>query len=241
MGTVKKYSDRDVSLARALSKLGYTSRSQAEQVIRERRVTVNGTVIDNPSYRCALASDQIAVDGTAIQKKELIYLVMHKPVGVVTTRSDERHRSTVYDLLGDVGQWVFPVGRLDKETSGLLLFTNDHKLGERLTNPRSKVPKTYLVDLDRPIADHDAALIRKGMPLDGERLMPAAVTKRKGNVIELTIHEGKNRQIRRMCEHLGYRIVSLVRTRIGGYELGNLQLGGIRHLDQSDVDLFMTA
>ncbi len=151
MAFVKKHVVRNVSLARALSKLGVLSRSQAEQAIIDKRVSVNGKIIINPSLRCSMDDDRIEIDGKPVRQTSFVYIVMNKPVGIVTTRSDERGRKTVYDLLGDVGQWIFPVGRLDKDSSGLLLFTNDHRLGERLTNPDSKVPKTYIVTLDKPL------------------------------------------------------------------------------------------
>lgn len=208
-------------------------------MIREKRVSVNGNIINNPSFRCAVAHDRIAVDGMTVKENEPMYFVLHKPVGVVTTRSDERGRSTVYDVLGDVGRWVFPVGRLDKDTSGLLLFTNDHRLGEQLTSPLSKVPKTYLVGLDKPLTDRDATMMRKGMLLDGERLLPANVIIRKGGTIEMTIVEGKNRQIRRMCESLGYMVMSLARIRIGACELGTLKQGEVRKLKQSELTAFL--
>src|SRR5713101_4959974 len=114
---------RNVSLARALSKLGVSSRKEAEKLIRSGDVKVNRVVVRQPEFRCSLTSDTITVHGNSIVKKSFLYIMMHKPVGVLTTRSDERGRKTVYDILGDVGNWIFPVGRLDKDTSGLLLLT----------------------------------------------------------------------------------------------------------------------
>lgn len=237
MAFVKKHVVRNVSLARALSKLGVLSRSQAEEAVRQRRVSVDGKIITNPSFRCSLDDDRIEIDGKPVRQPEFLYIVMNKPVGIVTTRSDERGRKTVYDLLGDVGQWIFPVGRLDKDSSGLLLFTNDHRLGERLTNPNSKVPKTYIVTLDKPLDEHDASVMRKGMMLDDERLQPAEIKILNHQSFEMTIHEGKNRQIRRMCESFGYTVCSLVRTQIGSFEIGNLPPGEIRQLTKKEIAL----
>ena len=237
MASVKKRVARNVSLARALSKLGVLSRSQAEEAVHQRRVRVNGKIIANPSLRCSMDDDRIEIDGKPVRHPAFLYIMMNKPVGIVTTRSDERGRKTVYDFLGDVGQWIFPVGRLDKDSSGLLLFTNDHRLGERLTNPDSKVPKTYIVTLDKPLDEHDASVMRKGMMLDDERLQPAEIGIPDQHSFEMTIHEGKNRQIRRMCESFGYSVCSLVRIRIGSFEIGNLLPGEIRQLTKKEIAL----
>ncbi|HEY6192554.1 MAG TPA: pseudouridine synthase [Bacteroidota bacterium] len=233
----KKGAVRAVSLARALSKLGYTSRSRAAELIRSGRVSLNGRIVRNPSARCSPGEDRFLVDGSILPRKRIVTVLMNKPEGVVTTRSDERSRPTVYDVLGDEGRWLFPVGRLDKDTSGMLLLTNDNRLGERLTNPRSKIPKTYRVSLDRPPSDTDLEMFEKGMSINGEKLLPAAVSRESGTILELTILEGKNRQIRRMCEQLGYAIVSLMRVKMGGLGLGALKKGEWRYLTAREVEL----
>ena len=156
-----------------------------------------------------------------------------------STRSDERGRQTIYNVLGDVGRWVFPVGRLDKDTSGLLLMTNDTRLGERLTNPNSGIPKTYRVTLDHELSSEDKRMMEKGMLLDGERLKPAIVNHARQTTYDVTIVEGKNRQIRRMYESLGYRVRRLLRTRIGKLELGKLECGKWRYLLAQDLQLLL--
>lgn len=232
-GSVRR--NPNVSLARVLSKLGVTSRRQATTMIEEGRVRVNGVVRIIPEYRCDLFADRITVDNHPVHRKEIVYIAMNKPVGVVTTRSDERNRKTVYDHLGDIGKWVFPIGRLDKDTSGLLIFTNDTRLGERLTNPASKIPKTYRVNLDSPISKSDIQMLEQGMMLDGEQLLPARVKVITQDVIELTIVEGKNRQIRRMCEALGYGIRLLERIKIGRLSLENIAPGRWRYLAKKEI------
>jgi len=228
-----------VTLARALSKLGYSSRSRARALITSGRVSVNGRVVRDPDRWIDLRTAKLGLDGDTIRKKRHVYLAMHKPAGYVTTRSDERSRATVYDLLGEMRDWIFPVGRLDRDTSGLLLFTNDTAFGDALTNPDSHVPKTYRLRLDRPLAGADARRMESGMMLDERtKLRPAAVARVAGSEteVEVTLQEGKNRQIRRMCERLGYGIITLHRTRIGSLELGSLAAGKTRLLGEAEVD-----
>jgi len=258
---MKKNNRRVVSLERALSKLGYCSRIQAASLVKAGRVSVNNRIVTSPSFRCSPGEDNIAVDGEKIRDKKCVYLVMNKPVGIVTTRSDERGRKTVYDILGDVGEWIFPVGRLDKDTSGLLLFTNDNRFGERMTHPTFAIPKTYRVRLNKPILPEHERAFRQGMTLEGDKLLPASVRASEsfpfspghgqkvargsacaderipGCWIEMTIFEGKNRQVRRMCESVGYKVLELIRVKIGGYELANLKPGEWKKLAKHELDL----
>jgi 23S rRNA pseudouridine2605 synthase len=235
MAPLKKNIKRDVSIARALSKLGFCSRSEAEHLIRDGRVSVNNIIALHSSLRVSLSEDKIRVDGRIPLKKEFVYIVMNKPAGVVTTRSDERGRTNVYDLLSDVGKWVFPIGRLDKDTTGLLIFTNDNEFGEVLTSPASRVPKTYIVTLNTPLSPEHQRLMTTGMKLDGEVLRPAIIRSLTAGEIEMTITEGKNRQIRRMCEALGYTVIALRRVRIGGLGMGNLKEGEWRYITEREV------
>ncbi len=228
-----------VSIARALSKLGFTSRTLAAQLVREGSVSLNGRTVRDPSRRCDPDTDRITVNGKNIRRRPAVWIVMHKPAGVVTTRSDERGRPTVYDVLGDAGEWLFPVGRLDKETSGLLLMTNDHRFGNRLTSPDSGIPKTYRVAIDRALAPGHSEAMRRGMLLDGLHLKPAVVTLLDGNVLEVTIIEGKNRQIRRMFESFGYSVLSLHRLRIGSFTMEGLGPGEWRYLDRKELPAFL--
>lgn len=235
--------ERKVSLARALSKLGAVSRSQARGLIEAGRVSVNGRVLRNPDVRVDPDREVIRVDDEKIRPAEPVYLMMHKPRGVVTTRSDERGRQTVYDLLGGERGWIFPVGRLDLETSGLLLFTNDTQWGNRIGAPESKIPKMYHVKLDQPVSEEDLRRLSAGVdlkepegivrtrPADARRLPSAG-----GNPwISLTLREGRNRQVRRMCEALGYRVKELIRVRIGDLLLEDLHPGETRPLTGEEV------
>lgn len=222
-----------VSLARAISKLGIASRTEAEQLIRQGRVMVNDRIVHSPAVWLDLRSDRISIDGKPARAQAPLYLAMHKPAGVVTTRNDERGRNTVFGLLPAGTPRVFPVGRLDKETSGLLLFTNDVRFGDLLTDPTRHIPKRYRVVLGGIPDPVHIALWQEGMTLeDGTQLLPAGVDQDRedGRRMVLTITEGRNRQIRRMMEESGYVVVSLMRFAIGSLSLGELPEGGVRTL-----------
>jgi 23S rRNA pseudouridine2605 synthase len=241
-----------VSLARALSKFGVCSRREAERWIADGRARVNGAVERSPTRWIDPARDRVEVDGRRVgDETPRVVLAVHKPVGVVTTRADPGGRKTVYDALGDVGRWVFPVGRLDRDTSGLLILTNDHRLGERLTSPDHHVPKTYHARV-RGVPDAEALrALREGLPLeDGAVTRPARVrvlgTPRgepgsspaagQGSTwLEIVLTEGKNRQVRRMCAAVGHDVLDLVRVRIGRFDLGGLTPGEWRQLGPEDV------
>ncbi len=231
---------RNVSLARALSKLGYCSRTQAAQLIEQKKVQVNGSTKTNPNFRVDLNKDSIVVEGEKIfKKKEYQYLLFHKPVDVVTTRSDEQGRKTVYEYLPKQETFLFPVGRLDKDTSGALLFTNDTQLGERLTNPKYKSPKMYFVVATGIIADESFRELRNGILIEDYKTLPAKISniKRKQQVTEceITITEGKNRQLRKMFEAIGHPIISLHRKSISTLYLGNIAVGKFRSLTEKEI------
>ena len=231
-----------VTLDRAFSKSGTLSRTDAAKKIRGGCVRVNGAVVRSPETWVSLTRDRITWDGEGLKQRKKIYLMFYKPRGVVTTHRDPDNRRTVYDLLEGLEDWVFPVGRLDKDTSGLLLMTNDTEFSESLTNPLAKIPKTYQVKVNFRPSQEQVKLLEGGMILkNGDRTLPARVRvireTEKCAHLDITIVEGKNRQVRRMIESLDGRVLKLVRKRIGNLSLGNLQVGCYRFMDRKDLML----
>ncbi|HEX2190664.1 MAG TPA: pseudouridine synthase, partial [Longimicrobiaceae bacterium] len=216
-----------VGLARALSKLGYCSRSQARGLVAEGRVRVNGSVRRDAELRVDPDRDRIEVDGARVGAEERVYLALNKPRGVVTTASDERGRGTVYDCLDDPAlPFLSPVGRLDRASEGLLLFTNDTRWAARITDPATHLDKTYHVQVDR-LAD-EALLLRmtEGVRAAGEPLAAKRAgllrTGTRNSWLEVVLDEGRNRHIRRLLEALGVGVLRLVRVSVGPLALGDL-------------------
>lgn len=227
------------TLDRILSKAGLGSRTEARSWIGTGRVSVNGKVIQTPDHWVDLERDRVAFDGKPVRGEKKIYLLLYKPKGYITTYKDPEGRPTVYDLIEDVDAWVFPVGRLDQDTSGLLILTNDSQLAERITNPDHKVPKTYLVKTSSRLDDEQLAQMRNGIELSDGPTRPAVVEHLRdaGNhsFFEITITEGRNRQVRRMVEAAGSKVSKLVRTKIGDIEIAGLEVGKHRPLSTDEV------
>jgi len=229
---------KGVTLSRALSKAGVASRAEADRLIRDGAVTVDGAEVRAPGTWVDPRRVRIALRGRPVERPARVYIAMHKPCGVVTTRSDERGRPTVYSLLPRSLPLVFPVGRLDMDTSGLLLLTNDTQFGERVAGAAHGVPKTYLVTLERPLDGRAAAELRRGAVLaSGERCRPARLEADPADprVCRITITEGKNRQVRRMFASLKHTVVALRRIAIGAVRLGAMNEGDVRPLTDEEV------
>ncbi len=227
------------TLDRVLSRAGVASRSQARRLVLSGRVQVNGRVMRNPDHWVHVDRDRVHLDGRALSAPRKIYLLLHKPAGCVTTRSDPQGRPTVYDLLREFRDWVFPVGRLDLDSSGLLLFTNDTEFADRLTDPRHAAPKTYLVKTAGRLDEEALQALRRGVMLHDGPTRPAQVrlVRHSGprSWIEITITEGRNRQIRRMIRTVGSKVLQLIRTRIGGLEMEALAPGRYRELKATEI------
>lgn len=202
---------------------------------------MNGKLIQSPDHWVDLGRDKVTLDGKPVKPGAKVYLLLYKPKGYLTTYKDPEGRPTIYDLLGEVEQYVVPVGRLDLDTSGLLLLTNDTQFAERIMNPDFKVPKTYQVKAQGVLTDEQIQRLRDGVELSDGPTRPAVVTRLRdsGNstFLEITITEGRNRQVRRMLEAVDSKVRKLVRTAIGPIRIGKLEVGKIRELTPAEVDL----
>jgi 23S rRNA pseudouridine2605 synthase len=227
-----------------MSKLGYCSRSQASILIRQGRVRLNGAVRKDPETPVNMGRDRIAVDQTEIAANECVYLMMNKPRGVVTTASDEKGRDTIYSILAEAHlPWVAPVGRLDKASEGLLLLTNDSEWGARVAAPESHLDKVYHVQIGALAEDNLLRAMVQGIRADDYILSAKSAkllrTGEKNCWLEISLQEGKNRQIRRMLDEMGIEVLRLVRIGIGPLQLGNLSKGSFRQLavaEKRDID-----
>ncbi|HEV7922814.1 MAG TPA: pseudouridine synthase [Thermoanaerobaculia bacterium] len=236
MATKPPPGDRPLkTLERVLSKAGLGSRSEARRWIGARRVKVNGRVVEDPDRWVDLERDAVLFDDEPLESEKHLYLLLYKPAGYITTYRDPEGRKTIYDLLPERERYLFPVGRLDLDTSGLLLLTNDTQFAERLTNPEYHVPKTYRVKASRPLSDVDLERLRNGLELRDGPTRPAAVERTGVAAFEITITEGRNRQVRRMVEALDARVEKLVRIAIGPVGIGELQSGQTRELTEEEV------
>lgn len=228
-------------LARALSKLGFCSRSRAAELIRMGKVSVNRVVRKNPEFPVVLGKDILVMDDESINAAKQVYLMLNKPRGLVTTASDEQGRDTVFTCFaGAKLPHLSPVGRLDKASEGLLLFTNDNVWADHITNPATGLDKTYHVQIEGPVDETQLARLRRG--IHDEEVGPLVAkavkilrTGEKNTWLEFTLDEGRNRHIRRLLEALEIEVLRLIRVKIGPLELGNLPKGKWRELSKNEV------
>jgi 23S rRNA pseudouridine2605 synthase len=226
-------------LARALSKLGYCSRSQGFSLVRHGHVRVNGHLVRNPEKPILPGKDNIEVDGIAVGRAEKIYLMLNKPPGVVTTAQDEKGRKTVYSLLTDYTGWIAPVGRLDMASEGLLFLTNDSEWAARVLSPKEHVEKTYHVQISALAGKDLLDRLKQGVGAksgDFLRVKRAGILRQgeRNSWLEIVLEEGKNRHIRRLLSELGIDVLRLVRVAIGAVKLGELPKGKARELSEQE-------
>ena len=227
------------TLERVFSKAGIASRTDARDWIKNGRVRVNGKIALNPDQWVDLEKDRVTLDGKPLRSAAKSYVLLYKPKGYLTTYRDPEGRPTVYDLIGDAGMWLSPVGRLDLDTSGLLLMTNDTDFAELVMNPEHKVPKTYQLKASTLLTDSQLDQLRRGVRLSDGPTRPALVTRLRDSAkythIEITITEGRNRQVRRMLEAVESKVLKLVRVAIGPVRIGDLSIGKWRNLTAEEV------
>jgi 23S rRNA pseudouridine2605 synthase len=222
-----------VRLARYLAHSGVASRRAAEVLIRDGRVSVAGAVVRDPA-RGVGEGDDVRVDGRRVTPEQREVWALNKPAGVVSTAREPGGRPAVVDLVDSAAR-LYPVGRLDVESTGLLLLTNDGELANRLTHPRYGVPKAYRALLERPPADRDLRRLERGVDLEDGPTLPARVRRTGERQIEVVLREGRNRQVRRMVEAVGNRVQALERVRFGSLPLGALEPGQCRRLEEDEV------
>lgn len=212
---------------------GVASRRAAEEIIASRRVKVNGKIITDLSTQIA-ETDKVEVDGRIIRcQSKMVYIMMNKPAGVITSCNDQFDRKTVLDVIGKIDYRIFPVGRLDYATEGLLLLTNDGEFARRVTHPSSQIPKTYVAKLNA-FDERQLEVLRGGVKIDDVLCVPKKVTANE-NFVEIIITEGRNRQVRRMFEAVGARVKKLKRTAIGNLTLGNLKPGEFCYIKKPNL------
>jgi 23S rRNA pseudouridine2605 synthase len=227
------------TLERVFSKTGLGSRTDARSWIGARRVRVNGKVVENPDHWVDLEKDTVTLDGKPLRAPRKTYILLYKPTGYLTTWNDPDGRPTVYNLTSGAGTWLSPVGRLDLDSSGLLILTNDTDFADRVTNPETKLPKTYLVKASTLLSEEQLEHLRRGPVLNDGPTRPATVTRvrdsAKYTFFEIVITEGRNRQVRRMVEAIGSKVLKLVRVAIGPVRIGDLPIGKWRNLSDEEV------
>ena len=231
-----------VRLQKYLAGCGVASRRKSEDIIRSGRVSVNGEVVREMGVQIDEENDVITLDGSVVKpEKKMVYVMLNKPAGFVTTASDEKGRQTVMDLVADIPVRIYPVGRLDYDTEGLLLMTNDGDLTYKITHPRNNVEKTYVAEVAGNMNMATITSLRNGVYIDGVKTSPAKVevlgATQLGTKMEITIHEGRNRQVRRMFEAVGCKVKRLKRTKEAGLNLGHVPLGRWRKLTESEVNM----
>ncbi|MBE6128476.1 MAG: rRNA pseudouridine synthase [Erysipelotrichaceae bacterium] len=227
-------------LQKVIAKAGIASRRKAEELIRSGRVKVNGKTVTEMGVQVS-PSDTVSVDGKELQKENKVYYLLNKPKKTICSLKDEKDRPTVLSCFADVGERIFPIGRLDYETTGILLLTNDGDFANQMMHPRYHLPKTYEVAVDGVISDNMAAMLRRGIMLEGRKTLPAEVeilarsAKKNKTVLHITIYEGRNREIRKMMEYFHCDVTRLARIGYGFLTLGNLRQGQYRRLRPFEV------
>ena len=227
-------------LQKVIANYGYTSRRKAEELILKGKVKVNGNVIKELGVKVS-GNDTIEVEGTVLENTEKVYFLLNKPRGIITSVSDDKNRKTVVDLI-NTNKRIYPVGRLDYDTTGALILTNDGELANLLMHPKNNIDKVYVAKVKGLIGKKELLKLANGVYIDGKKTSNGKSRilkydkKTDTSIVELTIHEGKNRQVRRMCEAIDRKVLALHRSKIGNLSVKDIKIGTWRYLKQSEVD-----
>lgn len=229
-----------VRLNKYIADCGIASRRKADELILHNKIMVNQILISEPGFRIDPEKDIVWVDGKEIKpESKKVYILLNKPVGYVTTSKDQFGRKTVLGLV-ETEYRIYPVGRLDYDTSGLLILTNDGELANRIMHPKFKIDKTYLAEVLGLVTESELNNLRNGIIIDDFKTSPAIVKKisenKNSTSVRITIHEGRNRQVRKMCEAVGHKVITLQRISLGNISLGNLKVGQWRNLTEKEVE-----
>lgn len=232
----------EIRLQKYLAECGVASRRKCEELILQNKISVNNKTVNTLGTKINPNKDIIKYMGKKVSnKKKSIYIILNKPTGYITTAKDQINRPTVLDLITDIDERIYPVGRLDADTSGLLLLTNDGSLTYKLTHPKSNTPKTYIAKIKGTPTSKELDKFRKGLKIEDYTTAPAKIqlvqVKDKTSIVKITIHEGRNRQIRKMCKKIGHPVITLERVSVGKLELGKLKESEYRHLTKKELEL----
>lgn len=230
-----------IRLNKFLAQAGVASRREVDKMIVEGKIKVNGRVVRTLGTKIDDEKDRVEFRGKRVEKgEEMVYLMLNKPPGYLVTLKDPFRRPKIKDLLPSLEERIYPVGRLDYDSEGLLLLTNDGELAHRLTHPRYRVPKNYVVEVKGVPDSSKISRLEKGISIDGKKTAPARITRLSGSskktLLRIEIHEGRKREVKRMFEAVGHRVLHLKRDGFGGMRLGNLQTGKWRFLTQKEVE-----
>ena len=225
-----------IRINKFIASSGVCSRRKADELIKHNKVTINGNTVIQLSMQVDENKDIVCVEGKKISlENKKMYLMLNKPVGYITTNDEQFGRKCTSDLIHEKER-LFPIGRLDMDSEGLILFTNDGEFSNRLMHPSKKIEKTYIVKLNKKINDEKIELLKNGVDIGGYITKEAKIERIASNVIKITISEGKNRQIRRMCDSVGLKVIKLKRIKIGNIQLGNLAVGKYRYLTKKEIE-----
>jgi len=224
-----------VRIAKYLASCGLGSRRKCEEIIAFGKVTVNGTSINSPALNVSPDTDVIKLSGKTLEPQKKVYYLVNKPVGYTCSLADEHAKKLVVELVPE-GELVWPVGRLDRDTSGLIILSNDGELTQRLTHPKYEKSKTYIATLDRGLTATELAKLVGGIELEDGRVKPDELHQLSSTEYEITVHEGRNRLVRRIFEHFDRKVVKLERTKLSFLEIGSIKSGGNRRLNRQEIE-----